>query len=305
MKPSRVAVSGSSGLVGRHLCSLLTLLGHEVRPIVRQPDLDATSIAVWDSPGEAAKLSDVDAVVHLAGKPIADGRWTDQRKQEIRESRVAKTRQLCQSLAQLDRRPSVLICASATGIYGDRSDEVLDEDSELGDGFLASVAKEWEEACQPAKDAGIRVINARLGLVLSPHSGALQKMLLPAKLAGSTLGNGRQWWSWIALDDVLGAIYHAITDPSISGAVNFVAPVSVTNREFVRDLARVVRRPALFPAPAFALRAGLGEMADSLLLASCRVEPKRLSEAGYRFRFTDLDDFLRYTLGRYKLASAE
>jgi hypothetical protein len=304
-EPLRVAISGSSGMVGSQLGSLLTLLGHHVRPIVRSPRGDASSIAVWESEKEAAKLADVDAVVHLAGKSIADSRWTDEVKREIRDSRVVKTRKLCQSLARLERKPQVLICASATGIYGDRRDEVLDEQSARGNEFLAGVAKEWEEACQLAIDAGIRVVNARLGVVLSPNGGALQKMLLPAKLAGGALGSGRQWWSWIALDDVVGAIYHAITDRSLSGPINFVSPEPITNRDFAQTLAGVLGRPAIFPAPAFALRAAMGEMADALLLASTRVKPTRLTEANYRFRFTELDDLLRYCLGRERLESAE
>lgn len=304
-EPLRVAISGSTGLVGSQLSSLLTLIGHQVRPIVRSASGDQTAIAAWGSQQETAKFSDVDAVVHLAGKPIADARWTDEVKRQIRESRVVKTRELCQSLAKLERRPSVLICASATGIYGDRGEELLDEESAAGDTFLAGVAKEWEEACQPAVEAGIRVVNARLGIVLSPNGGALQKMLLPAKFAAGSLGSGDQWWSWIALDDVVGAIFHAITDDSLSGPVNFVSPEPITNRDFARALAGVLGRPAIFPAPAFALRAALGEMADELLLASSRVIPNQLTNARYRYRFTDLGDLLRYALGRERLESAE
>lgn len=304
-KPLRVAISGCSGLVGQQLQSLLTLLGHQVRPIVRTASEDKESIAAWENETEAAKLADVDAVVHLAGKPIADARWTDTVKQQIRDSRVVKTRQLCDSLATLSPKPSVLICASATGIYGDRGDEVLSEESEPGNDFLADVAREWEEACQGAVDAGIRVVNARFGIVLSPSGGALQKMLLPAKFAGSSLGSGDQWWSWIALDDVVGAIYHAITDSTLSGPVNFVSPEPITNREFARTLAGVLGRPAIFPAPEFALRAALGEMADALLLASTRVMPTELTKAKYRYRFTELEELLRYCLGRERLESAE
>jgi uncharacterized protein (TIGR01777 family) len=304
-KPLCVAISGSTGLVGGQLHSLLTLLGHQVRAIVRSPSNNESKISAWENETEAAKLADVDAVVHLAGKPIADSRWTDDVKQQIRDSRVVKTRELCESLAKLSQKPAVLICASATGIYGNRGDEILDEQSEPGNDFLASVAKEWEEACQPAVDAGIRVVNARFGIVLSPSGGALQKMLLPAKFAGGSLGSGDQWWSWIALDDVVGAIYHAITDPTLSGPVNFVSPEPITNRDFARTLAGVLGRPAIFPAPAFALRAALGEMADALLLASTRVIPTQLAKANYRYRFTELDEFLRYCLGRERLESAE
>ena len=307
MAMKRVAISGSTGLVGRQLSSMLTLLGHQVIPIVRKTnsgtDTESNSIAAWS--GEAGKLSDVDVVVHLAGKPIASGRWSAETKRQIRDSRVEKTRSLCESLAKLDRKPEVLICASATGIYGSRGDEVLDESSESGDDFLAEVAHEWETACQPAVDAGIRVVNARFGLVLSPKGGALQKMLLPAKFAGGSLGNGKQWWSWIALDDVLGAIYHAIAEPSLTGPVNFVSNDPITNADFAKTLGRVIGRPAIFPAFAFMLRAAMGEMADALLLSSARVKPGKLTESGYRFRFNDLTQFLKYSLGSERLESME
>lgn len=303
--PITVAVSGSTGLVGTQLCSMMTLLGHSVRPIVRSMSDDEAEIAAWENEHQASKLGEVDAVVHLAGKSIADGRWDEETKKAIRDSRVIKTRQLCESLAKLPNKPSVLICASATGIYGNRGDEVLDEDSAPGDDFLAGVAEEWEDACRPALDAGIRIVNARFGLILSPNGGALQKMLFPAKMAGGALGSGRQWWSWMALDDVVGAIYHMITDDSVSGPVNFVSPEPITNADFARTLGRVVGRPAIFPAPALALRTALGEMADALLLASTRVQPKRLLECGYRYRFTDLEETLRYLLGKERLESAE
>ena len=300
----RVAISGSSGLVGSQLQLLLTLLGHHTRPIVRSPG-DQVAIAAWENEQEAAKLEEVDAVVHLAGKPIAGSRWTEETKREIRDSRVEKTRSLCESLARLSRKPKVLVCASATGIYGSRGDELLDEQSEPGDDFLAEVASQWEEACRPAVDAGIRVVHTRFGLILSPQDGALAKMLLPAKLAGGKLGSGKQWWSWIAIDDALGAIYHVLCDESIQGPVNFVSPQPIRNSDFAAVLGKVIGRPALFPAPSAALRIGLGEMADALLLASTRVEPKVLMQTGYRFRFTDLADTLRFLLGYEKRGSAE
>lgn len=311
--PMTVAVSGSSGMVGSSMSSLLTLLGHQVRPIVRSPHQnrsgqnrtgkEPSSIAAWSSPEEAAQLSDVDAVIHLAGKSIASARWTDKVKKEIRDSRVIKTRQLCESLASLSKKPKVLLCASATGIYGDRGDEWLNEHSQPSDDFLADVATQWEQACQPAIDAGIRVVNARFGIVLSPSGGALQKSLTPAKLMGGAMGNGKQWWSWIALDDVVGALYHALAEDSLSGPVNFVSPAPVRNRDFAKTLGRVLGRPAIFPAPAFALRLALGEMADDLLLSSTRVQPKKLTESGYRFRFTDLESFFGYSLGIPRLKS--
>lgn len=304
-EPLTVAVSGAGGLIGSRLISLLSVLGHRPRRVVRSGPSGPDDIAVWESEDEAAKLAGSDVVVHLAGKPIAERRWTAEVKESIRQSRVEKTRQLCESLARLSTKPSVLICASATGFYGGRGDQWLDETSDAGDGFLPDVAQQWEQACAPARDAGIRVVNARFGLVLSPAGGALPQMLTPAKLFGGALGDGRQWWSWIALDDVLGGIYHAMTNHAVAGPVNFVAPQPVTNREFAHTLGRVIRRPALLPAPAAALRLGLGEMADALLLSSQRVQPTRLQESGYRYRFTDLAETLRYSLGYERLSSSQ
>ncbi len=301
--PMTVAVSGASGLVGSQLCPLLSVLGHRVCKIVRSRNDDPESLAIWKDDADAAKLADADAVIHLAGKSIAGARWTDSMKREIRESRVTKTRELCEKLAKLPRPPRTLLCASATGIYGDRGDESLDETSALGDGFLADVARQWEQACQPAVDAGVRVIHCRFGIVLSPRGGALGQMILPAKFAGGSLGSGKQWWSWIALDDVLGAIYHALLTQSLVGPVNFVSPDPIRNRDFAKVLGDVIGRPALIPAPAFGLRLMLGEMADALLLASQRVVPTRLTESGYRFRFTELRELLRYSLGYERLPS--
>lgn len=303
MEPKTIAVSGSSGLVGSSLCQLLTLLGHRVLKIVRSPSDAPDELAVWDTPADAARLAEADAVVHLAGKSIADKRWTDRVKAEIRDSRVIKTAHLCEALARLDRKPEVLISVSATGIYGDRGDEVLTETSPPGDDFLAGVAEEWEAACDPARDAGIRVVHPRLGIVLSPRGGALAKMLTPAKCFGGALGDGSQWWSWIALDDVVGGIYHAIVTDTLQGPVNFVAPDPLRNRDFAQILGRVVGRPALLPAPAFALRMALGEMADALLLASTRVSSAKLSGSGYHFRFPELQPALRYLLGTERLES--
>tara|TARA_R110002049_G_scaffold309268_1_gene519517 strand:+ start:25041 stop:26444 length:1404 start_codon:yes stop_codon:yes gene_type:complete len=302
-KPLTVAISGSNGLVGSRLQTLLSLLGHQTRDIVRGDAKNIDDVAVWSEGDDYRKLGGVDAVVHLAGKPIADDRWTEEVRREIRDSRVKKTRELCEKLARLDHKPRVLVCASATGFYGDRGDEVLSESSCAGEGFLPDVCQEWEQSCQAAVDAGIRVVHARFGIVLTPAGGALAKMLTPAKLFGGSLGSGKQWWSWIAIDDVLGAIHHSIIDPAVQGPVNFVSPTPVTNREFAKTLADVLGRAAVFPAPAFGLRLALGEMADALLLASARVEPQRLNETGYEFRFTNLQDTLRHYLGRHRCAS--
>ena len=308
---TRIAISGSSGLVGGTLDSLCSLLGHRPMSIVRDDPSDRSlgddEIAVWCDEGQwanqARKLEGVDAVVHLAGKNIASNRWSDSVKKEIRDSRVIKTRQLCERLAQIDDPPKTLICASATGIYGDRGDEILSEDSVHGDDFLAEVAEQWEAACTPAKDAGIRVVHARFGLILWPTDGALSKSLLPAKLMGGRLGAGDQWWSWIALDDVVGAIYHALATDTIEGPVNFVAPQPVRQSDFAITLGRVLSRPALIPAPAFGLRLALGEMADALLLSSTRASSAKLQSSGYRFRFRDLESAFRYMLGKNRKES--
>jgi uncharacterized protein (TIGR01777 family) len=307
-EPLTVAVSGSSGLVGQRLCSLLTLLGHRVITLERSSERARgfrEALAPWAQASDAEQLSGVDAVVHLAGKPIAGGRWTDRVKREIRDSRIQMTGQLAAILAGLPEPPKVLVCASATGIYGDRGDEELTEESRHGDDFLADVAEQWEAACEPAREAGIRVANVRFGLVLDPNGGALQKMLLPAKCFGGALGDGKQWWSWVALDDAVGAIYHVLQTDGVTGPVNLTAPGPLTNRQFARALGRVLSRPALVPAPAFALRAALGEMADALLLSSARVRPTVLLESGYRFRFDTAEAALRYCLGKDRLESLE
>lgn len=303
LPPQQIAVSGATGLVGKNFCAMATLLGHDCRPIVRHPAKDEREIAIWSSRDEASKLNDVDVVVHLAGKSIADDRWTDSVKKEIMDSRVVKTRELCDAIARCDSKPHTLISASAVGIYGDRGDEPLTETSSLGDDFLADVGIQWEAATRQAEAAGVRVVHPRFGIVLSPQGGALQKMLLPAKLLGGKLGGGAQYWPWIALDDVLGGLLHAVKATELSGPVNFTAPTPLTNSEFVKVLGKVLNRPPLFPAPAFVLRTALGEMADALLLRSSRVEPTRLIESGYHFRFNDLEDQLRYCLGVDRLPS--
>ncbi len=296
-----VAVSGSSGLIGSALVAFLTAGGHRVSRLVRGLAPGADSIR-WDPAKgvrDAALLEGLDGVVHLAGENIGAGRWTARRKAEIRRSRVEGTRRLCESLARLAKPPKVLLSASAIGYYGDRGEEVLNEESPPGNDYLAQVCREWEEATSPAAKVGARVVNLRFGVVLSPASGALQKMLFPFKLGvGGKIGSGGQFWSWIALDDVVGAIHHALVTESLTGPVNAVAPVPVTNAEFTRVLARVLRRPAIAPLPAFAARLAFGEMADALLLASARVVPARLQDTGYAFRYPDLEGALRHLLGR-------
>ena len=294
-----VAVTGASGLVGSTIVPMLTTGGHDVTKLVRREAGEGE--ATWDSLGEfdASPLDGIDAVVHLAGENIAASRWSAKVKKQIRASRVQGTRVLCEGLAKMQTPPKVLVCASAIGFYGDRCDEELNEESAAGSGFLADVAQEWEAATQPARDAGIRVVNLRFGVILSPKDGALAKMLLPFKLGGGgRVGSGKQYWSWISIDDAAGAVHHALMTDSLSGPVNAVAPNPVTNGEFTKTLGRVLNRPTIVPMPAFAARLALGEMADELLLASIRVEPKELRRSGYEFRQPTLESALCHLLGR-------
>ena len=297
----KVLISGSSGLVGSALVRLLEGSGHEVVRLVRRtPDPGGGTAANWDPAAgtiDAAALEGLDGVVHLAGENIAGGRWNQALKERIRSSRVDGTRLLAETLAGLDRPPQCLLSASAIGFYADRGDEQLDESSPVGAGFLADVCRAWESAAEPAREAGIRVVNLRIGVVLASDGGALKKMLLPFKLGlGGRVGSGRQWWSWIAIDDVVGAIQHALLTESLTGPLNLVAPNPATNLEFTKALGRVLRRPTVFPMPAFAARLALGEMADELLLASTRVDARRLTDSGYEFRCPGLDGALRHVL---------
>lgn len=296
----KIALSGSTGLVGRALTPLLERDGWRIRPLVRKSSSDANAILmdVGANRIESEKLEGIDAVVHLAGENIGE-RWNAEKKKRILESRVLGTRLLCESLARLTKKPEVLVCASATGLYGERGDEVLTESSAPGAGFLAEVCKQWEAATQPAVDAGIRVVRLRLGIVLAPGGGALEKMLLPFKLCmGGVLGSGTQYWSWVDLADVTGAIMHALKTKSLTGPANVTAPTPATNREFTKALGKVLGRPTVLPAPAFALKLMLGEMAQELLLTSTRVEPRALLASGYRFEYPELEGALRHTVGK-------
>ncbi len=300
--PMTVVISGASGLVGSALIPFLTTAGHHVTRLVRSSRAGDLDTLPWDPERgivDHTRLDGFDAVVHLAGANIAEGRWTPERKHLIRESRVKGTRLLCEALARLTHPPKTLVCASAIGFYGDRGAEALGEESPPGAGFLAEVCQAWEAATQPAEERGIRVVHARLGIVLSRAGGALVKMLLPFQLGvGGTLGSGAQYMSWITLDDVVGALHHMLVSESLHGAVNVVAPTPVTNRVFTKILGQMLKRPTVLPVPAFALRVALGEMVDALLLASTRVEPQRLLAAKYAFRYEQLDDALRHVLGK-------
>lgn len=298
-----IVVSGASGLVGTALMQALGRRGASARRLARRASSAGDGDAiVWDPDAGSfnpSAFDGVDAVVHLAGENIAKGRWNDAKKQRIRDSRVIGTRRLCESLAAMSHRPSVLVCASAIGFYGDRGEQLLTEADAPGNGFLPEVCTQWERATQPARDAGIRVVNLRIGVVLSRDGGALKEMLLPFQLGvGGRVGNGSQFWSWISLPDLVQSILFAIDNDSLSGPVNAVAPQAVTNAEFTRALGRVLRRPTLFPMPAFAARLALGEMANDLLLASIRVAPEQLQQHGFEFEHPDLETALRAVLNR-------
>jgi len=336
-----ILISGASGLIGAALIPALEKRGDQVYRLVRRDPLNAQQIR-WN-PMEAVSpgtVSGFDTVIHLSGENVA-GRWTQAKKQRIRESRVITTRNLDEALARADSPPKTFLCASAIGYYGNRGDELLTEESPGDEGFLASTCREWEQATEPATRAGIGVVNLRIGIVLSRHGGALKQMLLPFRLGlGGKIGNGRQWLSWIHIDDLVAAVLHILgssvsvvecqspsleppvappfprslreggdsdfTQPSstsgerrapspglLNGPVNLVAPNPVTNAEFTRTLARILRRPAFFSIPAWAARLAFGELADEGLLASARVIPQRLVDAGFQFRFPELDSAVK------------
>lgn len=297
----RLAVSGASGLVGARLCADLSD-GEmfDVYRLVRDRTEAGSDAVYWSAArGEVDthRLEGMDAVVHLAGENIAEGRWSRAKKRAIRDSRVKGTRTLSEAVARLERKPSVLVSASAVGWYGDRGDEVLDETSGAGEGFLSDVCREWEAAADAARDAGIRVVHLRFGVVLSAEGGALAKMLTPFKMGvGGRLGNGRQYVSWIWIGDLVRVIRFALEREDLSGAVNAVGPEPVTNRELTTTLAGVLEKPAAIPVPAFSVKLMFGEMGEALLLSSARVLPRRLTEAGFTFEQPTLEGALRAEL---------
>ena len=296
-----IAVSGASGLVGSHLCTRLQDQGHRVSRLVRRQASPGADEVLFDIPTgliDAAGLEGVDAVVHLAGESVAAGRWSQARKRRIRDSRVLGTRLIAETLAGLERPPAVLVNASAIGFYGDRGDEILDETSEPGQGFLPETCLAWESATAAAETAGVRVVRMRIGVVLAAEGGALAKIapIFRAGLGGRT-GDGTQWMSWISIDDLVRAIEFALMSSDLAGPVNAVGPRPETNAAFTRELARVLRRPAIAPVPAFAVRAIFGEMGQELLLSSTRVLPRRLDQAGYEFAHPTLQAALRAVLG--------
>jgi len=286
---ARILVTGASGLIGRALLPSLKARGFEVVCLVHGRAAGEDQIH-WEPRRSLSPeaVSGFDAVVHLAGESVV-GRWTNSKKAKIRESRVSGTRNLAQSLAKAAKRPRVFVSASAIGYYGDRDAEILNEQSSPGSGFLADVCREWEAASQPATDSGIRTALIRTGIVLSADGGALQKMLPPFRLGvGGRVGSGRQWMSWIHIQDHIGAIQHILKNDLLQGPVNLVAPKPVINAEFTDTLAAVLSRPAIFPVPALAVKLLFGQMGEEVLLASQRVEPARLVTSGYPFQFSDL-----------------
>lgn len=299
-KEMRIAITGASGLIGKRLVGLLSGQGHEVFKITRQKSSDSHEI-FWDPYSatlDPAVLEGMDAVVHLAGESVGQV-WTPEVKKRIRESREQGTTLISKTLASLAKKPSVFVCASAIGYYGDRGAESLNEDSSVGKGFLAEVVKDWELATNPAAAAGIRTVNMRFGVVLSPNGGALKQMLPPFQMgAGGNLGNGQQYFSWVSLSDAVAAIYFAIENASLHGPVNAVSPSPVTNAEFTKALGKVLGRPTLFPVPAMAARMIFGEMADEMLLGGARIFPLKLQQAGFSFQYKTVEDALRHELGK-------
>ncbi|HEY6806035.1 MAG TPA: TIGR01777 family oxidoreductase [Pyrinomonadaceae bacterium] len=295
----KILVSGARGLVGEALIKALVKDGHKISSLVRRATKGESEIEWHPNDGQldVTKLEGFDIVVHLAGESIASGRWTDEKKKKIVDSRVQGTTLLSKSLASLAQPPATFICASAIGYYGNRGDELLTEQSTRGNDFLSEVCVEWEKSTTAAEAQGIRTVHARFGIILDKDGGALKQMLTPFRMGvGGKVGDGKQWMSWIALADVISGLEYVIDKPSVKGAVNFVAPYPVTNAEFTKVLGRALSRPTFLPVPAFAARLAFGEMADELLLSSAKVQPKVLREHGFEFEFPTLQGALQTIL---------
>ena len=296
----KVLISGSTGFVGEALVAALQARGHDPIRLVRRLGDSGEPEILWN-PSEgtlnAEALEGMGGVVNLSGENIASGRWNPEKKRRIRDSRIAATTLLSETIAHLGRKPQVMVSASAIGYYGDRGDELLDEQSKPGEGFLAEVCRHWESATEPAEKAGIRVCHLRIGAVLDPAGGALGAMLKPFKLGlGGVVGRGDQFMSWITRDDLVGAIIHCLETPALSGPVNAMAPHPVTNREFTIALGSALGRPTLLPVPAFGLKLLMGEMGENLMLMSTRAVPRRLEATGYAFKHPDIDTALEALL---------
>lgn len=294
----KTLITGASGLIGSALVEFLHARGHTLRCLQRNRKKTGSTWNTDELLNKEDHAEPYDTVIHLAGENVADGRWTAQRKERILASRIDGTRDLVSFLASLPQPPQTFLCASAIGYYGNRQEELLTEKSEGGSGFLAEVCRKWEKEAKRAAELGTRVVHLRFGMVLSPKGGALGKMLPPFKAGlGGPIGNGRQYMSWISIRDLVEIVDLAINDDTLSGPLNVVSPEPITNRDFTRVLAGVLGRPAVLPAPSFALRLMFGEMADEMLLASSRVKPEKLLTAGYCFQDIDLAETLRYCVG--------
>jgi uncharacterized protein (TIGR01777 family) len=297
----KILISGASGLVGTHLIPTLKAKGHEIFRLVRKAPQAAGEIQ-WDAEkgfgeSERAKLENFDALIHLAGDNVASENWSAEKKRKIRNSRVVGTRVLVDALKLAQNPPKILVSASATGFYGDGKDEILTEDSAKGKGFLPEVCSEWENEASKAEQFGARVVMPRIGVVLAKDGGALEKMLTPFKFGvGGRIGSGKQWMSWIALEDLIRVIHFALENENLRGAVNTTAPNPVTNEEFTRTFGKVLHRPAILPVPGFAIKLMFGEMGENLLLQGARVLPERLTENGFEFKFTNLEEAMKAAL---------
>ena len=298
IKGMKILIAGASGLVGSALIPALEAEGAESTRLVRSsPRANEIEWHPNQEQVDMTRLGGFDAVINLAGENIAESRWTDEQKRKIHDSRVKGTHLLSKEMAGLDPRPKVFLCASATGIYGNRGDEILTEESQPGSGFLADVCREWEQATEPAAAAGVRVVNLRFGPILAREGGMMSKLLTPFKMGvGGKVGSGKQYISWIAIDDVVAAMKLALADESLRGPLNMVSPNPVTNEEFTRALGQALSRPTIMSMPAFAARLAFGEMADEMLLTSQRVEPKKLENIGYAFRYAELGSALQHLL---------
>jgi hypothetical protein len=295
----KVLVTGASGFIGTALVSALRQSGHEAIALVRRTPRPGAAEIQWDPGGaiDGTKFSGADAVVHLAGESVASGRWNEQRKARILNSRVQGTQTIAASIARANPRPRVLVTASANGIYGDTGDKVVTEAEPAGTTFLAEVGRQWEQATRAASDAGIRTVMLRIGIVLSAQGGALARMLPPFRVGvGGRIGDGRQWMAWITVDDLIALFLHALKTESVRGAVNAVAPNPVTNADFTRALGAVLKRPTLFPVPAYVVRTVFGQMGEELLLSSNRAVPKAALASGFQFRYPEIRGALEHVL---------